>query len=219
MPSLKRYKTFLLDANCIVYYCFNLTETSASGQVIILKCMDHTGKISFTNKSIEMFDFVRNNSRRKIITIQMIYEEVPDALSRELKKQITYQDLRNQLGLPRGEPFPEDLELKLIEKMNANFLAFENHDWFTSDIFEADRNDINQVKRFYIQLESDGSKQGLLKTEQPLPGEKDINLIIFSRIKSFPLISNDKHIYGPRIELKRDKLVYEIIPLMDISIN
>lgn len=203
MIPFSNYSSVIYDANCIIYYCFKTEERAKNGSLVII---DEPPFTDITKKLTQYL--IKKNI--KICTILYIFEEVTkEKLSEVIKKRITDDKLRRELGLLRGEKFPEDIEFKLNRNINKKFKRMQFEPWFKVDKeYQPEQSLFKELKTFFIERkDSFGVKD--------VPSGNDMILILYSKSTISPLISNDGHICDFREDLKIKGYCHEIFPLKD----
>lgn len=147
MISFSTYKSVIYDANCIIYYCFNIKLPSRNGILVVIDSPPYT-------------DITRNLTRYlidrkiKIRTILAVFEEISEeVLSMTIRQRITNDYLMRELGLVRGEKFPEDIEYKLNKNLRQKVKKMRYESWFELDErYTPDSSFLTEIRKFLLIL-------------------------------------------------------------------
>jgi hypothetical protein len=203
MISFSGYNSVIYDANCIIYYCFKTELLSRKGTLIVIDSPPFT-------------DIIRNltqfliNRKIRIRTVLVVFNEITtELLSLVVKQRINDGHLRKELGLARGEKFPEDIEYNLNKKLKQKIKKIRYESWFELDEkYVPNQSLLFKIRKFFNERKND---------IEGMPSYNDMILILYSKDTVLPLISNDNHICKFKERLERDKLTHKIIPLMECT--
>lgn len=205
MISFSDYNSVIYDANCIIYYCFRTELHSRKGTSIVIDSPP------FTNIIRNITQFLINRKIR-IRTILVVFNEITtELLSLVIKQRINDGHLRKDLGLARGEKFPEDIEYSLNKKIKQKAKKIRYERWFELDEnYIPDRSLLTKIRTFFYERKNDSEQKGI-------PSNNDMTLILYSKDTVLPLISNDSHICKFKESLEKEGYTHKIIPLMDCT--
>lgn len=205
MISFSVYNSVIYDANCIIYYSFRTELHSRKGSLIVIDSPPFTDII----RNLTQFLTTR---KIRIRTILVVFNEITtELLSLVVKQRINDGHLRKELGLARGEKFPEDIEYNLNKKLKQKVKKMRYESWFELDEkYTPDRSSLIGIREFFNERKNDIEYKGM-------PSHNDMILILYSKDTVFPLISNDSHICKFKEKLEKDRLAHKIIPLMDCT--
>ncbi|OGL40358.1 MAG: hypothetical protein A2042_05520 [Candidatus Schekmanbacteria bacterium GWA2_38_11] len=203
MISFSEYEFVIYDANCIIYYCFKTTLLSRLGTSVVIDSP------RYTDITRDLTEYLIAK-KIKIRTILAVFEEGnKDTLSMAIKQRITDENLRRELGLARGEKFPEDIEYKLNKKIRQKVTKIQYENWFELDkSYIPDQILLSKIKIFFNERKVSAERKGI-------PSQNDMCLILYSKNTTTPLISNDSHICNFREDLEKKDYTHKIVPLKD----
>lgn len=206
MPiSFSRYKAVIYDTNCIMYYLFYREEKSRDGRLVIIDSPGCTAVVR------ELTRFLKDRNIKVRTIVKALEEITEDKLSQMISKRISNENLRTQLGLVRGEKFPEDIEFQINRKLRSKAKSLESESWF-----ELDRN-YKVDWKFYEKITDFFKNKQKLYGCKDVPDEVDKTLILYSQFSTLPLVSNDHHIYDYRTDLEQESYAHKIVKLMECT--
>jgi len=205
MISFSGYNSVIYDANCIIYYCFKTELLSRKGTLIVIDSPPFTDIIQNVTQFL-------TNRKIRIRTILIVFNEITtELLSLVIKQRINDGHLRKDLGLARGEKFPEDIEYNLNKKLKQKVKKMRYESWFELDEkYIPDHLLLTKIRTFFYERKNDSEQKGI-------PSNNDMILILYSKDTVLPLISNDNHICKFKEDLEKDKFTHKIIPLMECA--
>jgi hypothetical protein len=199
------YNSVIYDANCIIYYCLRTELPSRKGTLIVIDSPPFTD----ITRNLTQYLIKRNI---KIRTILIVFEEITkEVISLVIKQRINDGHLRKDLGLARGEKFPEDIEYNLNKNLRKKVKKMRYERWFELDERYSPSNSLLVEVRKYFEARRNafGNKK--------IPSDEDMILILYSKDTVLPLISNDSHICKFKESLEKEGYTHKIIPLMDCT--
>jgi len=213
MASFTGYKKVIYDANCIIYLCFKTEEQGKSGNLVVIDSPP------FTELTCRLTEYLKTYNKI-ICTLKLVFDEIASLnLAEAVKERTSDQDIRDALGLSRGEKFPEHIEYKIVRNMKKKLIKLQYEEWFEIDPnYLANPQSISEVRNFFRAMFNNPTIQPRFKPHKsPIPSRPDISLILYSRDTLFPLISNDRHIYEFKEELANSNYTHKIIPLLECN--
>ena len=213
MASFTGYKKVIYDANCIIYLCFKTEEQGKSGNWVVIDSPP------FTETTRRLTEYLRTHNKI-ICTLKLVFDETMSLnLAEAVKERTSEQNLRNALGLSRGEKFPEHIEFKIVRKIKQKLRRLQYEPWFEVDSnYFADLKSISEIRNFFQTMFNNPTIRPRFKPHKPpIPSRPDISLILYSRDTLFPLISNDRHIFEFKEELAHSNHTHKIIPLQECN--
>jgi hypothetical protein len=213
VERLLSYQAVLYDANIIIYYCF-YSPVRLTADV---ECVVDAGAMTDTVRRIS--ERLRKEERM-IRTIRIIMDEITDTvLADAVKRRVSEEEVRQELGLVRGMTFPKVLELQIVEKCRKTTRKIQASSWFAVDEFEANTPELNGLKQYYRNVAADPMLRARFRLKGVMPSEPDLHLMAYSRSSGLPVLSDDGHFVVLRAELKSLGFVTEIVPLRSVSIR
>ncbi len=203
MVSFSGYKFVIYDANCIIYYCFRTEHASRKGPLVVIDSPPFTD----ITRNLTQYLIKKNI---KIRTILVIFSELTeDVLSSAIKVRISDEQLRKDLGLARGEKFPEDIEYKLNRNIKKKIKNLRYESWFElDDAYGPNFSQLAALRIFF-------KEKAFFAENKGMPHYNDMTLILYSKDTMQPLVSNDGHIHDLKDDLQKEGYAHKIIPLME----
>lgn len=211
---LRRHLSIIYDSNCVIYQCFKTVEEGINGQEVVID------EPPFTDIVKQITEYIKECDK-KIYVFDLAWKceiENKDGLTNLVNKRLLDDELRMSLGLRRGEKFPPLIQLKVTKNLIKKVRRLKHEVWFIVDeTYRAPDSKLNALTEFLR------TKYQSLPNTDPFirynsfPNYIDMSLILYSKHKEFPLISNDRHIILFRDDLISNQYTHKIIPLMDFE--
>lgn len=201
MNQLIKYDNIAIDANLIIYYCFKTKETRI---------------IEFTDKTHKLIDFLINHDTI-IQTPKFIINEINRI---DFAEKIDEMITNNQLTqLPKDNGY--FLKMKLEMKIKHKLYKLQQKDWFIVEDYVPSYYSLNQIRNFFLKLINHPKIKEFLdikKKNSPVPSFEDMALLLFSKDKHYPIITNDHDLSFFEKELLKAKLSDRIYHLSNLDI-
>ncbi len=207
MDDGSKKRVVIYDANSIIYYCF-MHEERIKGRAVIIRVMEYTNKIqSLTERLI--------NSGFEIVTISGVMDEIyKKGIAKIVEEFCNDYRTKDLIGLPERARISDRIKLRLARKTEDKINRLVNKAWFRVVEYKPADKDIERVKSFYESL-SDTPKMiehmKKKRTREPYPSEVDMSLLIYSKEREAPIVTNDSDLIDFRSELEEHDLCYRII--------
>lgn len=200
IKRLENVDNVIYDANIIVYYCFLYNNHRIE---------------EYTTKARKLTEFLINNGSI-IVVPKFIVDEIKRKSILNIVKEYVFPP-KNIIGLDKNPSYA--LFYRLNQKVNENFLNLLK-DYFIVENYEPNEEDFILIKSFFMEFDDVEKMNNFLKLKNrsnPLPSNEDLKLILFSKYKNAPLISNDYDITFFVDVLLESNLAYDIFEFKSIS--
>lgn len=213
------YDDIIYDTNCIVSYVFRTEITiERTGERLIIE-------ETATQLVKDLTSYIQTH-HKKVIMLKIAFEEIT---LRKLAKIVHdkfsepsfVENIATKTGPEEYNKRKDIIEQQILRKVTKDTkrLALGAEAWFKMDSsYIPDANDINNIKSFFRSLFNNPvTKQRFNPHKDSMPSKVDLTLILFSKDKKYPLISNDGDINEFRKELADNNYTHKIIPLMELG--
>jgi len=207
MEVVSQKKTVIYDANSIIYYCF-LHEERIRGRTVTIRVMEFTNKIqNLTEQFI--------NSGFEIVTISGVMNEIYNkGIAKIVEEFCDDYRTKDLIGLPERARISDRIKLRLARKTEEKIKRLQNKTWFTVVEYEPAHKDIERVKCFYESLVGTPKMVEHMKrkrTREPYPSDVDMSLLVYSKEREAPIVTNDSDLTDFKHELESQGLCSGII--------
>ncbi len=199
-------RIIIYDANSIIYYCF-LHEERIKGRTVTIRVMEFTNKIQNLTEEFLKAGFT-------IETLSGVMKEIYDKGIAKIVDEFC-EDFRTKdlIGLP-GRRIPDGIKLRLARKTEDKIKRLQNRPWFTVVDYTPPEKEIERVRSFYESLSGTPKMIEHMRrkrTREPYPSEVDMSLLVYSKEREAPIVTNDSDLTDFKYELEREGLCYGII--------
>lgn len=210
MQILLAYATTIYDANCIVYYCFEIDMRRDAGGALKIKDQRTDTVRGITARLVA--------EKKTICTLKCAWDEVRRVTVRVLNERLDEPAFRADAGLA-NQQLPDDLRLHLAHELRKNISNLGRQVWFSiDDTFAPAAVAVQKVRDLYHTLVADTSNSHrFTPCKDPVPSPEDIHLILYSAARRAPLLTNDHNIYEFEQELRTAGLCEAIRPLDTVA--
>lgn len=213
MDSLLAYPAIIYDTQCFVYYCLDFLEKIGGVDTALL-----SDKAKFIQKITGRLISIG----KRVVTIQKLYEEIArsNLTASIISDFVEDQNIRKRLGVRATSPVPFAIKLSLMRKLDKKIRGLQSKNWLTIHPFSGSPESVQSIRDFYTSLERDARMIELLRRKGRTvcyPAENDIHLILFSKEKALPIVSNDRDLVDFREDLEQKAFCHKIIPLLTIQ--
>jgi hypothetical protein len=200
---LLAYDSVIYDTNCVLYLRFSVVVSSESGSDVVID------EPPFSEATRDLTEFLRSRSKR-VCTLQAAFDEATEELlARIARRRLSDPDVRQKLGLARGEQHSHGLEFQITRKARKKVRGLQSAPWFHVNDFWPRNSRIGSL-RSELQKWFDASP-----TNDGSPSAVDVALIIYSGDEKLPLVSNDSDITTFAERLQAGRHAELIVALLD----
>jgi hypothetical protein len=216
----KGYNNIIYDTNCIIYYVFK-TEIpiERTGERLTIEASP------FTQLVKDITNYIRHNDK-KIITLKIAFDEITlyklaEIVHDKFSEPSFVGNIATKTGPEEYQRRKPIIEQQILRKVTKDIkrLGLGAESWFSIDSsYSPVGGDINNIRGFFSSLFNNSTtKPRFNPLKNPIPSDVDLKLILFSKDKNYPLISNDGDITEFRKELTDNNYTHKIIPLMELG--
>ncbi len=199
-------RIIIYDANSIIYYCF-LHEEKIKGRTVTIRVMEFTNKIQNLTEEFINEGFI-------IETLSCVMKEIYDKGIAKIVDEFC-EDFRTMdlIGLP-GARISNQIKLRLARKTEEKIKRLQSKAWFNVVDYVPSEKEIERVRSFYESLSGTPKMIEHMRrkrTREPYPSEVDMSLLVYSKEREAPIVTNDSDLTDFKSELEREGLCYGII--------
>jgi len=207
MEVVSQKKTVIYDANSIIYYCF-LHEEKIRGRTVTIRVMEFTNKIQNLTEQ-----FIKSGF--EIVTLSGVMNEIYNkGIAKIVEEFCDDYRTKDLIGLPERARISDRIKLRLARKTEEKIKRLQNKTWFTVVEYEPAHKDIERVRGFYESLVGTPKMVEHMKrkrTREPYPSDVDMSLLVYSKEREAPIVTNDSDLTDFKHELESQGLCSGII--------
>lgn len=130
----------LYDANCIVYYCFNMQVKGRNGQVN-LKYTELTDKIRVLTEKLHL-------KGSDIFTLNLVMDEIRrKSVAKLVDEYCDTPDARRKLG---ARYINDAVRYRIQSNVKTKIRKLQSKDWLNVTVYNPEEADIQNVEDFYL---------------------------------------------------------------------
>jgi len=211
LNRLLAYQAVLYDANIIIYYCFYCP-------LRLSRDVESVVDLGELTESVRRISDRLRSEGRKIRTIRAIIDEISETLLADIvRRRVCDEEVRETVGLVRGDPFPPLLELQILEKCRKSVRKVQSSNWFYVDEFIAAAPELAALRQFFRNAANDPAIHARFsRSKGIIPSEPDLHLMAYSRNSRLPVLTDDGHFIILRTGLEALALVTEVVPVRSV---
>jgi len=207
MKGLAHFKTVIYDTNCVVYQCFKSTVKGRLGNVEI-------DSKPFTDIVKKITQYISDNNKMIYILKIAVDEVNKKKMIVIVRDRLHNPEIRSAFGLQALERFPEDIEFAIIRKLKQKIIKFQYEVHVELDNnFAPTNKELVPISNFFDITIPGDSVLNAKYDPRKCPAYVDKSLILYSKLRSTPLITNDRGIYDFAVDLENRNLSNKIFPL------